>query len=85
MHQEFGWEVFEHPAYSPDLAPSDFHLFPTLKEFLGCRRFISDEEVKDAVKQWSNGLAAEVYDEGKQKLFTRYDGCLNVRDDYVEK
>jgi histone-lysine N-methyltransferase SETMAR len=28
MLQEFGWEVFEHPAYSPDLAPSDFHLFP---------------------------------------------------------
>jgi histone-lysine N-methyltransferase SETMAR len=31
MLQEFGWEVFEHPAYSPDLAPSDFHLFPKLK------------------------------------------------------
>jgi hypothetical protein len=27
MLQEFGWEVFEHPAVSPDLAPSDFHLF----------------------------------------------------------
>jgi hypothetical protein len=30
---EFGWEVFDNPAYSPNLAPSDFHLFPTLKEF----------------------------------------------------
>jgi hypothetical protein len=29
-------------AYSPDLAPSDFHLFPKLKEFLGGRRFRSD-------------------------------------------
>jgi histone-lysine N-methyltransferase SETMAR len=71
MLQEFGWEVFEHPAYSPDLAPSDFHLFPTLKELLGGRRFISEEEVKDAVKQWLSGLAAEIYDEGLQKLFTR--------------
>jgi hypothetical protein len=26
---------FEHPAYSPDLTPSDFHLFPKLNEFLG--------------------------------------------------
>jgi len=33
MLQEFGWEVFEHPAQSPDLPPSDFHLFSTLKEF----------------------------------------------------
>jgi hypothetical protein len=51
MLQEFGWEVFEHPAYSPDLAPGDFHSFPKLKKFLGGRRFKSDEEVKDAVKE----------------------------------
>jgi histone-lysine N-methyltransferase SETMAR len=63
MLQEFGWEVFEHPAYNPDLAPSDFHLFPKLNEFLGGRRFRSDEDVKDAVKEWLNGLGAKVYDE----------------------
>jgi histone-lysine N-methyltransferase SETMAR len=85
MLQEFGWEVFEHPAYSPDLATSDFHLFPKLKEFLGGRRFKSDEEVKDAVKEWLIGLVAEVYDEVIQKLVTRYDKCLNVGGDYVEK
>jgi hypothetical protein len=43
-----GWEVFEHSAYSPDLVPSDFHLFPKLKEFFCGRRFKSDEEVKGA-------------------------------------
>jgi histone-lysine N-methyltransferase SETMAR len=50
--REFGWEVFEHPVYSPDLAATDLHFFPALKEFLGGRRFKSDEEVKDAVKEW---------------------------------
>jgi histone-lysine N-methyltransferase SETMAR len=48
--QEFGWEVSVHPAYRPDMDPSDFHLFPTLKKFLGGRPFKSDEKVKDAVK-----------------------------------
>jgi histone-lysine N-methyltransferase SETMAR len=85
MFQEFGWEVFEHPAYSPDLAPSHFHLFPKLKQYLGGRRFKSDEEMKDAVKEWLNGLAAVVYDKGIQKLVTRCDKCLNVGGDYVEK
>jgi histone-lysine N-methyltransferase SETMAR len=64
MLPEFGWEVFEHPAYSPNLAPCDFHLFPALKEFLGGRCFRSNEEVKHAIREWLNGPAAEVYDEG---------------------
>jgi hypothetical protein len=67
------------------LAPSDFLMFPKLTEFLGGRRFKSEEEVKDDVKVWLNGLAAEVYYEGIQKLVTRYDKCLNVGGDYVEK
>jgi hypothetical protein len=62
--------TLQHPAYSPDLASSDFHLFPTLKVFLDGRHFNSNEEVKDAVKERVNGLAAEVYDEGIQKLIT---------------
>jgi histone-lysine N-methyltransferase SETMAR len=85
MVPEFGWEVFEHPACSPNLAASDFHLFPAVKEFLGGRCFKSDEEMKDAMKEWLNGLAAEVCDEGVQKLVTRYDKRLHVSGNYVEK
>ena len=27
-----GLEILEHPPYGPDLAPSDFHLFPNMKK-----------------------------------------------------
>jgi len=30
--QQFRWEVFDHPPYSPDLAPSDYQLFMHLKK-----------------------------------------------------
>ena len=30
----FGWTTILHPPYFPDLAPSDFHLFGSLKESL---------------------------------------------------
>jgi len=32
----FNWEIFDHPPYSPDLAPSDYHLFTKMKVWLGC-------------------------------------------------
>jgi hypothetical protein len=31
--------VLEHPAFSPDLAPSDFFLFPKIKEIMKGRHF----------------------------------------------
>jgi hypothetical protein len=33
--EELGFEFVSHLPYSPDLARSDFHLFPKLKIFLG--------------------------------------------------
>ena len=35
MLQEFGWEVLSHPPYSPDIAPSDYHLFLSMANALG--------------------------------------------------
>jgi hypothetical protein len=45
------WEVMEHPAHSPDLAPFDFRLSGLLKEALGGRIFHCDD-VKNVVHQW---------------------------------
>ena len=41
-------EIFEHPPFSPDLAPSDFFLFPKMKEHLAGKSFANDEDPKDA-------------------------------------
>jgi len=42
--------VLEHPAYSPDLAPSDFFLSPKIKEILKRGNF--DELMTSGVIQW---------------------------------
>ena len=47
-----GFVELSHPPYSPDLAPSDFYLFPNLKKSLRGRRFANDEALKDAVQQF---------------------------------
>ena len=48
--------TMEHPAYSPNLAPLDYHLFGPLKDAIRGRRFTSEEGVKKAVHEW---LAAQ--------------------------
>ena len=45
----FGWEVVPHPPYSPDLAPSDYHLFGPLKNHLRGTKLSDDEAVKEIV------------------------------------
>jgi hypothetical protein len=41
---ELGITVLPHPLYSPDLAPSDLHLFGTLKDAIRRKRFGSDDK-----------------------------------------
>lgn len=81
----FGWEQLDHPPYSPDLAPSDYHMFLHLKKHLGGLRHNDDDAVKTTVLQWLSHQAADFYEEGIQKLVVRYDKCLNIGGNYVEK
>lgn len=82
---KFGWKLLAHAPYSPDLAPSDFHLFLKLKQHLGGQRFNTDEEVKEAVSKFIDGLAAEFFEEGFQKWITRQEKCVEKSGDNVEK
>jgi len=75
----------EPPRYSPDLAPSVYHLFLHLKKFLGGKRFDDDDDLKNAVQKWLTSQAAAFYEEGIQKLVSRYNKCLNNGGEYVEK
>lgn len=47
MGWRFGWEVLDHPSYSADLAPSDFHLFRFLKNYLGGMSFDNEDVYKE--------------------------------------
>lgn len=81
----YGWDVLSHPPYFPDLVPSDYHLFTSLKMHMGGKRFSSDEEVMEEVKKWSKELAGDFFDTGIKKLIPRLKKCIERDGDYVEK
>ncbi|UYV84093.1 K02A2.6-like [Cordylochernes scorpioides] len=78
------FEVLEHPAYSPDLAPSDYFLFGLLKKELKGKRFDSDEDVQKVVQDFFHTLPKGAYKEGIYKLPERWRRCIESHGDYFE-
>jgi histone-lysine N-methyltransferase SETMAR len=50
-----GFQCLERPSYSPDLAQSDYYLFPGLKKQLKGRHFSSDAEFIATAETWLDG------------------------------
>jgi hypothetical protein len=84
MLEHLNWELFDHPPHSPDLAPSDYHLFTYLKNWLGSQHF-NTNDLMEGVKMWLSSKAADFLNIGIQKLIPRYDKCITSSSDYIEK
>ena len=75
-----GIKTVRYPAYSRDLAPCDFWLFPTLR---GCC-YETIEEMKEAVTKVIDALTQEDFHWALQKLLERYNKCIAAGGDYFE-
>ncbi|UYV74379.1 hypothetical protein LAZ67_11003292 [Cordylochernes scorpioides] len=69
--ENFKCEIFTHPPYSPELAPSDFHLFPALKWHLGGKHFANDDKVQAEENHWLRRQDTAWYNSGIKKLLQR--------------
>jgi len=63
-----GFQCLDHPPYSLDLAPSDYHLFPGLKKQLKGRHFSFDAEVIGAAKTCLDGQPSDFFFEWLAKV-----------------
>ena len=63
-----GWEVVPHAAYSPDLAPSDFHLFRPLKHYLREKKFDDLSRLKTEMTTFFDLQSPEFWRRGIEQL-----------------
>lgn len=82
---ELRFELIDYPPCSPNLAPSDFVLFPKFKVWLGGQTFSSNEEIITSVKAYSAEQDANYYLDGLKRLEHRWRKCIDLKGDYVEK
>ena len=80
-----GFELIPHPAYSPDLAPSDYFLFPNLKKDIRGRHFWSNEEVVAAVEEWVRDKDPVFFSSGLMALGHCWSKCIILEGNYIQK
>ena len=83
--QECGFQLLNHLPYSPDLAPSDYHMFRSLKDSLRGQTFDSDEEVIHAINGWFEQQDKKFFMDGVKSLAHRWEKCVALEGDYIEK
>lgn len=76
---------FHTPPYSPDMAPSDYYLFPKLKKDLRGQRFDHSSELHDAVLAHFEDKTSEYYYNEISQLYRKCEKCIEVEGSYIEK
>jgi len=74
------WEVLPYPAYSPDLASSDYHLFLSMGHALAERHFDFYEDVR--LDEWFASKDEEFFWRGIHKLPERWEKYIVYESKY---
>ncbi|EGI62127.1 Mariner Mos1 transposase, partial [Acromyrmex echinatior] len=76
MLEALRWEVLPHAAYSPDYAPSDYHLFQSMAHALAEEHFNSYEDVEKWVSEWIASKNESFFRRGIRLLLERWEKVI---------
>jgi len=76
--------VLEHPAYSPDLVPSDFILFPKIKEILKGRHFDDTDDFRSNTTGALKAIPQNQFQNCFEGWARRWQRCIASQGEYFE-
>lgn len=80
---DFGWEILPHPPYSPDLAPTDYHLFRSLSNSLRGKIFEEESDIIKYLANFFDSQPKEFYTRGIYSLPTRWQEVVDRDGEYI--
>ena len=80
---QLGWEVLIHPLYSPDIAPSDFHLYRSLQNSLNGKNFNSLGDCKRHLEQFFAQKDKKFWEDGIMKLPEKWQQVVEQKGEHV--
>jgi len=80
--EELGWTKINQPPYSPDIAPSDYHLFRSMEHFLRGRRFTEDGQVRAALDDFFKSKSTKFYTDGIRSMREKWKKVIDNNGNY---
>ena len=80
---KLGWITIPHPPYSPDLAPTDYHLFRSLSNYLSEKKFDDENDLKTAVANFFDQKSQDFYEAGILSLPVRWRQVIDSNGAYI--
>jgi histone-lysine N-methyltransferase SETMAR len=82
--QELDWEPLIHPAYSPDIAPTDFYLFRSLQHSLTGKKFENLHDIETHLSHYFVSKSADWFRHGIELLPEKWQMIIDACGDYFD-
>jgi hypothetical protein len=76
--------VLEHPPYSPDLAPNNFFLFPTIKEILKGMHFVDIDDIRSNMMAAQKVIPQNQFQNCSEMWNSCRHRCIAFQGEYIE-